>query len=545
MNIASLKNLHWKNLDWKELFRNKKVWILGAALLLLLSIGIFAASRTLSSTRGEASTAAAMQTTIVRQGDLVLFSSGAGKVIPAAEISFGFQESGVLSEILVNVGEKVQAGQVLARLQTDNSEESIAASIASADLAVLTAQENLDELYSSAEMVAARALQAVEEAQQAIEDLQDAGMIKAQAMQYVAEAQLELAEAQLAYNRTHRTASQANIDSAFAEMILAKGQYETALEKFERYADKPDDNLERAQAQSRLSSAKYSYDQAVANYNAATGTANEVEIAVAEANLAVAQARLAQTQREWERVKDGPTEGEIAVAKAQLVAAQAEWERVRDGPDPREIVMAKATLAGAQAQLDLAKELQSVIDLLAPMDGTVMSINASPGENLGAASFITLADLSQPLMEVYLDETDLDKVVVGFEAEVVFDAYPDETFTGHVTEVNPSLVTVSNVTAVRALVRLDGDSFAKPQTLMVGLNASVDIFGGRAENALVVPVEALREISPNEYAVFVMENGEPRLRHVTVGLMDFASAQILSGLELGETITTGVVATNQ
>jgi len=57
-------------------------------------------------------------------------------------------------------------------------------------------------------------------------------------------------------------------------------------------------------------------------------------------------------------------------------------------------------------------------------------------------------------------------------------------------------------------------------------------------------VEALREISPGEYAVFVMTNGQPKLRVVTVGLMDYTSAEITSGLEAGEIVTTGTVETS-
>jgi multidrug efflux pump subunit AcrA (membrane-fusion protein) len=77
----------------------------------------------------------------------------------------------------------------------------------------------------------------------------------------------------------------------------------------------------------------------------------------------------------------------------------------------------------------------------------------------------------------------------------------------------------------------------------VGLNASVDIIGGRTENAVLVPVEALREPGLDEYAVFVVENGEPTLRIVQVGLIDFVSAEIISGLEAGEVVTTGIVET--
>jgi multidrug efflux pump subunit AcrA (membrane-fusion protein) len=75
------------------------------------------------------------------------------------------------------------------------------------------------------------------------------------------------------------------------------------------------------------------------------------------------------------------------------------------------------------------------------------------------------------------------------------------------------------------------------------LNASVDIIGGRAENAVLVPVEALRELGPEEYAVFVVEDGEPTLRIVEVGLIDFVSAEIISGLDAGEIVTTGIVET--
>jgi multidrug efflux pump subunit AcrA (membrane-fusion protein) len=148
------------------------------------------------------------------------------------------------------------------------------------------------------------------------------------------------------------------------------------------------------------------------------------------------------------------------------------------------------------------------------------------------------------MLTVYLDEADIDKVAIGYEVEVVFDSLPDLTFTGHVTEVSPSLETLSGVDTVVTQVLLDVDSFSKPQSLPVGSNASIDVIGGRAENAILVPVEAVREIAPGEYAVFVMEDGEPKLRIVTVGLMDYTSAEIISGLRAGDVVTTGVVETN-
>ena len=129
--------------------------------------------------------------------------------------------------------------------------------------------------------------------------------------------------------------------------------------------------------------------------------------------------------------------------------------------------------------------------------------------------------------------------------DVVLDALPDNTYTGAIVEIDPQLVTVSGVQAIRALVQLDAGAFAGPLRLPIGLNASVEVIGGRSQNTLLVPVEALREISPGEYAVFVMENGEPQLRFVEVGLLDFTFAEIVSGVSEGDIVTTGLIATNQ
>jgi multidrug efflux pump subunit AcrA (membrane-fusion protein) len=72
----------------------------------------------------------------------------------------------------------------------------------------------------------------------------------------------------------------------------------------------------------------------------------------------------------------------------------------------------------------------------------------------------------------------------------------------------------------------------------------VEIISGEATDALLVPVQALRELAPGSYAVFVAKpDGNLELRPVTVGLKDFANAEILTGLERGETVSTGTVDT--
>jgi len=234
----------------------------------------------------------------------------------------------------------------------------------------------------------------------------------------------------------------------------------------------------------------------------------------------------------------GPSEDEIEAAEIALRQAELALQQALLSRESNAL-----NLAQSQLNVEAAEAALDDTVLIAPMDGTVMAVNGSVGENV-SGSLITLADLEQPLLEAYLDEVDLDKVGQGFEVEVVFDALPDDVFAGQVVQVDPMLSEVGGVTAVRAVIQLDSDSFAKPQSLPVGLNATVEVIGGRAQNALLVPVEALRELSPGEFAVFIMEDGEPQLRFVEVGLMDFTFAEILSGVEAGETVTTGIIETN-
>jgi multidrug efflux pump subunit AcrA (membrane-fusion protein) len=99
-------------------------------------------------------------------------------------------------------------------------------------------------------------------------------------------------------------------------------------------------------------------------------------------------------------------------------------------------------------------------------------------------------------------------------------------------------VTESNTTAVRALASIDLS--AHPFKVLSGMNAELEVVAGEARNALLVPVDALRELAVDQYAVFVIQpDGQQVLRPVQVGLKDLVNAEILSGVQEGETISLG------
>ena len=122
---------------------------------------------------------------------------------------------------------------------------------------------------------------------------------------------------------------------------------------------------------------------------------------------------------------------------------------------------------------------------------------------------------------------------MGFDASVTFDLLPDETYAARVTQVYPILDDSSGTSMVHILVQLDESSHVD---LPAGSTASVDVLGGEALGAVLVPVSALKEMESGNYVVYIMKNGQPVEQEVQIGLQDLLSAEVLAGLEAGDVV---------
>jgi HlyD family secretion protein len=347
----------------------------------------------------------------------------------------------------------------------------------------------------------------------------------------------QLSSAKLAVLKAERSLKDllATDSSSLAQAKLDLLDAKDTLESLEAKRSKM--NYQRC-SQDTIDDYQASYDLAVAAYQRVSDDARYDAMQTALANLNWCVAYYTEAEIVAQDLK-------VTLAELEVTELEQQIEQLQAGADATEVAMAEAELENAQAQLALVEEELEQEELISPFSGTVMAVNAAIGDLVSTSPIITLADLNHPTLEIFVDETDITQIGVGYEVEVVFDAFPDETFTGRVISVDPSLTSSGNVQAVRGLMQLDEGSFSKPQTLILGLNASVEIIGSRAENALLVPVEALREITPGSYSVFVMEGDQPTLKIVEVGLMDYTYAEIKSGLNEGDIVTTGVVETGQ
>jgi len=498
----------------KSIFlQSKAIKVIAAAILLagLIGGGYFATSRLTSQNSTGTAEETSLQTARATMGDLVLFADGTGTIVPATEANPGFSTSGQVSEITVQVGDQVEAGQVLAQL--DEAEAQVQLAEAQAALNQLTCASAI----ATAKQTLAEAQSDLDLAKETLEFLVSPEVLYWE--EKVAEREQILAEAQAA---------------------AQTGTAEAAKQK----VSEAEISLEYAQAQLKYFQTVYNETYVIKNFTqyrtrrSPRGTKTEVikvwdEVAEKYVDLIYA-----------------PTEGEIGMAradydlaKASIAEAQTYLDILNGAEIPEGATGANlVTYIQTRHALKTAEYNLNATRLSAPTGGTVTALDIDVGDFADGSSVITISDVDQPYaLDAYLDAEDWGQVKVGYEVQVSFDIIPEQTFTGTVTGVYPELDTSSfTSTLVHITARLNETI---PYTLPAGSSASVDVIGGRAENAVLVPVEALHEIADGEYTLFVMENGKLRLRLVEVGLQDLTKAEIVSGLDAGDVVTTGVVRT--
>jgi HlyD family secretion protein len=475
------------------MFRKPLFWILLVVILAGIGGGYYYYRQTATSV--EAATTSPLQTATVKRGSLVISADGTASVISENEVQLGFEYSAVLAQLNVAVGDEVKQGDVLALSSPSDDAATVQSKLTSARLSVLQAQQNLDDLTSTTSN------------EVNIAQLQS-DMAAKQVSVYSNQSTLT----DLVNERA--TMNYKRCDSDTIESKLET--YQTALDRWNRSA-----HLTNSTEYQQMIAALYNYNWCNSNYSQEELDSADAEIASTQATIDLLQSQIAEDQ-------------------AQITSLQSS-----NGSDSLDVQIAQAKLDDANASLALVEQESVSTTITAPFDGTILSISSQVGDNVGTNKFITMADLSQPYLEVLLDETDLNNVGIGYEVSVTFDALPNQTFTGKVVAINPSLSNAFSVTAIQTTVQLDTSSFAKPQNLPLGLSATVEVISAQAQNVLLVPVEALHELSAGNYAVFVMENSTPVLRTVEVGLMDYTYAEIKSGLNEGDVVTTGIVETGK
>jgi len=192
-------------------------------------------------------------------------------------------------------------------------------------------------------------------------------------------------------------------------------------------------------------------------------------------------------------------------AQASLNAAQSDYQREKTMHDARVVTdvefssseetyqVDQASLKSAQIALDKAKQNLEYTNIYAPIDGVVVERDVDVGQTVAASLsapqlFIIANDLSQMQILASVDESDIGQIKDGQPVSFTVQSYPNQPFTGTVSQVRLESKTTDNVVSYTAVVNVPNTT----GKLLPGMTATVQFETASADNVLEVPSAALR-----------------------------------------------------
>jgi HlyD family secretion protein len=420
----------------------------------------------------------AIRSAVVERGKMVVAVTATGKIEPKARVGLTFETPGRVAGVLVEEGDRVKAGDVLARLDIDQ----LAVQVEQAEAALASAEAQLAEL---------RAGPRPKEIEQA-------------------EANLRAASAQLtaaAANRDQVASgpTEAEIASARAQVAQANTAKEVAQDAYDLIEE---EGTEKEQANYDLYTAKQELAAAQAKLDDLLAGPNQDEVRAAQAN--------------------------VAAAAAQRDASQAQLDQLRAGPTGQDIAEAEAQVDQAQVGLELADLSLRDASLRAPFDGVVTEINLAPGETSPTQPPpVVLVDDSTLHMTISVDELDISGLKEGQNAEVTMEALPETVVTGAVRSIAPIAATESGVVTYDVWI----DLAPADAPLRTDMTANATIVVEQLTDVLKIPTWVVR-VDQETGQTFVDRRvgGEIERVDVELGARYESVVQVLSGLSEGDEV---------
>jgi len=338
-----------------------------------------------------------------------------------------------------------------------------------------------------------------------------------------------------------------------AQIVKASGELEPRVKvnisahvigKIDRLYVEEGDRIEKGKPFLRLEQQAFiaQRDQWAAQLSSARTAVQQAEVSLADSRV-----KLNRAQR---------LIGEGIATHEQLEAAQLAETSARLRLDE-----AHESVHQTQANLTNAQDALSKTTIYAPLTGRVIVLNAKQGEvvvsgtmNNPASVIGTIADMSEILATVDVDETEIVNVHPGQSAVLKVDAVPNKEYHGKVVEVGSSgfnRPAQPDVTFFKVKILLDD---ADPD-LRASMSVRAEIHTAAHPNSLVVPIQAVVEREPlgkdgakagsasgkdeEVKVVFAIEGGKARQRPVETGISDETHVELLSGVKPGEQVVTG------
>ena len=290
-------------------------------------------------------------------------------------------------------------------------------------------------------------------------------------------------------------------------------------------------------------------------------------------NLSSAKAMLASSEsgyfvakKSWDRnqilFKSGVvSEAEFHQSESAFNAAEANLVSAGEG-----VKSAEYSILSAQASLQETLDNLSRTTLRAPQAGIVTALVKEVGESVQGNGFVAgevvmkISNLGLMEVDIEVNESDIVRVKIGNNAEIEVDAYLDETFKGHVSEIGNTALNagvngfnLDQVTNFSVKVRISPDSYehllndsSKSQSpFRPGMSATVDLLTRNVKDVVSIPIQCVstrksEDSDDAELGVFLMGEGDEVVwGKVKTGIQDNFNIEIISGLKEGDVIVSG------
>jgi HlyD family secretion protein len=436
-----------------------------------------------------------VRSAVVERGTLLVTVAASGNVEPLAEADLVFDVSGQVAEVLVEVGDRVEAGDVLAQLDT----------------AVLVLQmQQAEAALASAEAKRAQLLAGPRPEEIA-----------------AAEANVRAAEAQVNANAATRDQIQSGPTSG--RLAAAEADYASALAQ-QLAAETIHDKTLTCVKFTLPGGEKKEFCPALGKFEEQT----RYNLEAADVALFAAQVSLDDLRGGADVYEVRAAEADVAASAAQLDTAQAQLALLLAGAVEAEIDAAGAQVSQAQATVDQAELGLEGTTLRAPISGIVAAVEVAVGEMATAGRpVITLIDTSGFQITVAVDELDVGILGEGEPAQVVVDALPGTEIAGVVERIAPAAMLEGGVVTYDVVIGLAPVDVA----VRTDMTANVTIVVEEVADVLTIPTWVVRvdRSSGQTYVDRQVGDGVERV-DVTLGVRHEGAAQVLDGLSEGDVV---------
>jgi HlyD family secretion protein len=447
--------------------------------------------------------------------------SGTGAVQAARQVPLVFELPGLVAEVMVEAGDRVQAGDVLARLDTSDLQTAVENARLARDIQLL-AFNALTQPARPEDVAAAQA--AVDAAQAQLNASFDTGVTPQQ--EQIAQLQSEIARNQLWQAQLQRDIA----NNAAASTGGGLGLSVDVGSLLPENSGVTPEQIEQAnQAINQALAGAIQPSLGGLSGFGSTGAGASSGLNQAEFGVQIADASAAALAAR------SPNAGSVAGAQASLVSAQAALDRLINGANERDLQIAALGVEQAEIALAQAEAALARAQIVAPFDGVVGEVNLRVGElPPSQETSILLIDDSRLLVDLAIDETDVVDLVVGQPVELRLDALPDTPVTGTVTRVADAPIIAAQLVTYPVRVEVARDEVP----IRIGMSTTATVIVEELEGVLVLANRFIRIDRATQQAFATLERtpGQYEEVPITLGLRNETESQILSGLNAGDRV---------